>query len=224
MKENVLFIAPHPDDETLGCGGTIFKHKEAGDSINWLLVTEPNSKGEFDKNYIKKKRQEINKVLKFFEFDQTIRLKLNTTKLETYPIADLTKKISNVFNKIQPTIIYVPFPGDAHTDHEVVFKTSLASCKWFRFSGIKCVRAYETLSETNFNVNPLSLNFKPNLYINISQQMEKKLEGISIYKSEIANHPFPRSSDSIKALAKLRGSESGFTFAESFLVIKQTED
>ena len=109
MKENVLFIAPHPDDETLGCGGTIFKHKEAGDSINWLLVTEPNSKGEFDKNYIKKKRQEINKVLKFFEFDQTIRLKLNTTKLETYPIADLTKKISNVFNKIQPTIIYVPF-------------------------------------------------------------------------------------------------------------------
>ena len=73
-------------------------------------------------------------------------------------------------------------------------------------------------------MNPLSLNFKPNLYINISQQMEKKLEGISIYKSEIANHPFPRSSDSIKALAKLRGSESGFTFAESFLVIKQTED
>ena len=107
---------------------------------------------------------------------------------------------------------------------ETIFKTSLASCKWFRFSGIKCVRAYETLSETNFNVNPLSLNFKPNLYINISQQMEKKLEGISIYKSEIANHPFPRSSDSIKALAKLRGSESGFTFAESFLVIKQTED
>ena len=170
------------------------------------------------------RKKEIKKVLKFFQFDQTIRLKLNTTKLETYPIADLTKKISNVLNKIQPTIIYVPFPGDAHTDHEIVFKTSLACCKWFRFSGIKCIKAYETLSETNFNVNPLSQNFKPNLYINISQQMEKKLEGISIYKSEIGNHPFPRSNDSIKALAKMRGSESGFIFAESFLVIKQIKD
>lgn len=222
--EKVLFIAPHPDDETLGCGGTIFKHKEAGDSINWLLISEPKDNSDLPKSLIKQKKEEINNVTRYFKFDNIIRLKLEAAKLESYPLVDLTKKVLKIFHEIKPTIVYLPFPGDAHTDHEVVFKMTLACCKWFRFSGIKSIRAYETVSETNFNFNPIITNFRPNLFINISKQIEKKLSCIAIYKSEISDHPFPRSSESIKSLAKLRGSESGFPYAEAFLIIKQVEN
>lgn len=224
MKDKVIFIAPHPDDETLGCGGTILKHKENGDSINWVIITEPKIDGNFSKDQIKNKKIEIEKISNEIDFAKIFQLKFPSASLENTPIVDLIYAISEVFKKIQPTIIYLPFPGDIHTDHKIVFDSVLASCKWFRFQGIRSIRAYETLSETNFNSNPLKENFRPNFFINISKHLNKKLKIMSLYKSEIREHPFPRSLKSIKALATLRGSESGFLYAESFMLIKHLED
>ncbi len=223
MKEKVIFFAPHPDDETLGCGGTVYKHKENGDSINWVIITEPKIQNGFSEDQIKNKKNEIDKVSNKIGFSKTFQLKFPAANLETIPLQDLIESISNVFKKIKPTIIYLPFPGDIHTDHNIAFNSIMACCKWFRFLGIKSIRAYETLSETNFNTNPLNKSFRPNFYINISDHLKKKLKIMTLYKSEIFSHPFPRSIESIKALATLRGSESGFLYAESFMIIKQLE-
>ena len=106
---------------------------------------------------------------------------------------------------------------DIHTDHYFTTRYFLSCLKWFRQQSVKKILCYETVSETNLNFN-LGV-FKPNYYVDISKNFNKKLQLIKIYRSEIKKHPFPRSIDSVTALNKIRGSESGYKFAESFDLI-----
>ena len=107
-----------------------------------------------------------------------------------------------------------------HTDHRIVFDAVIACTKWFRYPSVKRVLAYETLSETDFSLNTNG-RFYPNYFINISGYLEKKIELMSIYISEIAKFPFPRSYEAIRALATLRGAASGYIAAEAFQLLKE---
>tara|TARA_B100001741_G_C16321191_1_gene490513 strand:+ start:31 stop:702 length:672 start_codon:yes stop_codon:yes gene_type:complete len=222
LKKKILIIAPHADDETLGCGGTILKHKDVGDEVHYLLISElEENKG----NEIKKKSYEIqiSKMIKFYNFKSSNRLKLFASKLDSYSISYVIEKIQNILKKVKPDTIYLPFSGDIHSDHNIVFKASLASAKWFRSPSVKEILLYETISETNLSIDPNEFSFKPNLYKNITKFLNMKLKALDIYKTEIRRHPFPRSKDAIKSLAILRGSEAGFKYAESFILIKKIE-
>ena len=126
--------------------------------------------------------------------------------------------MSIIFREVQPNIIYTPFLNDIHTDHQIISKSVNSCLKKFRNKSLKKALYYEVLSETNLNFSA-DQNFRPNVYINITSFINKKIQAMKIYGSEIKKHPFPRSEDSIKALATLRGSESGFRFAEAFQLI-----
>ena len=119
-----------------------------------------------------------------------------------------------MFKNINPDTIFIPNLTDIHSDHYFVSKACLSLIKWFRYSSIETAYFYETLSETNFNYSLGA--FKPNTYFDISNFMSKKLKILKIFKSEINKHPFPRSVEAVKALATLRGSESGYYYAEAF--------
>ena len=151
------------------------------------------------------------------------RLNLKTSNLDQISKQLFIEKISKVFKKFQPNEIFLPFPGDAHSDHKLTFEASIACTKWFRYKFIKKVLAYETLSETNFNFDPNNKIFNPNLFVDISSKINKKIELMNIYNSEVFDHPFPRSEESIKSLAKLRGSQSGYRAAEAFMILYQRE-
>ena len=217
----VLVIATHPDDETLGCGGTLLKHKDLGDEIHWLIATEIKESEGFNKALIKKRNIEINLVEKHFNFNSVNKLDISTTKVDQTSMEELIKKISHVINNVKPNIIYLPFRGDVHSDHKYLFEAAYSCTKSFRFPFIKKIYMMETLSETEFSLTLPSEYFAPNVFVNISNFINKKIEIMKIYESEIGLHPFPRSEANIEALAMYRGSIAGFKYAESFMLLRE---
>ena len=211
--KNILIIAPHPDDETLGCGGTLLKLRSK--KKNLLIITKLKNKKEYN-SYNKEK--ELEKIKKKLNLKKIIRLEFTATDLNKGNLKDLINQISIQINKIKPDTIFAPHLRDAHSDH---FYTTYALnhiLKNFRYNFIQRCYLYETLSETNFNFANKQ-KFIPNVYFDISKYMNSKLKLLEVYKTEIKKHPFPRSKRAIKSLAILRGSESGFKYAESFNLI-----
>lgn len=216
----VIIITPHPDDETLGCGGTILKHISAGDEVYWLIVTKM-AKKYFPVERIQKRQKEIVQVAEEYGFEKTIQLSYNAAKLDEVPASDLVAGIGNVFKGVEPTIIYVPYRNDIHSDHKIVFDATMSCTKWFRYPSIEKVLVYETLSETDFIMNPDAIGFRPTVFVNISEYLEKKLKIMRLYESEMSPHPFPRSEEAIRALATLRGTVAGVMAAEAFMLVKE---
>lgn len=217
----ILVISPHPDDETLGCGGTILKLREEGNFIYWLIVTGMNDKLGFPKEKILNRQREIKKVTKMYGFDDVFNLNFPTTRLDTIPMVDLISKISDCIRKIRPEVIFMNNKSDIHTDHKITFQAVVSATKSFKANFIKRILMYETISETDV-VSPFIENaFLPNIFVDISHYIEKKLEIISIYKSEIMEYPLPRSLDSMKALARFRGSQIGVEYAEAFMSVRE---
>ncbi len=220
MSEKVLIVAPHPDDETLGCGGTILKHKNKGDDIYWLIVTKMTEASGFTKKEISIRDKEISLVSKKYSFKSKIQFPFETTKLDQYSLNEIINHFDKSILKIKPSIIYMPYYYDVHSDHRIIFQAVMSCTKQFRKKFIKSLRAYETLSETEFGLENSS-SFKPNLFVNIDKYMKKKLSIARLYKSEIKSHPFPRSEKAMLALATLRGSMSNSNYAESFIILKE---
>lgn len=220
MKE-ILVIAPHPDDETLGCAGTLLRHKSEGDRIHWLIMTRMDSSIGFNQEQIANRAEQLRNVSDTYRFDSVNILDFITTRLDTMPIGDIVGGISDIVKRICPHTIYLPYRGDVHTDHKAVFDAATACMKWFRYPSVKRVLVYETLSETEFGINPDANGFRPNVFVDISSYMEKKLHLLTIYSTEIRPFPFPRSIEAIRALATLRGAMSGCAAAEAFMLLKE---
>jgi N-acetylglucosamine malate deacetylase 1 len=221
MKK-ILILSPHQDDETLGCGGTILNHKRLKDKIFCLNFTEMKQNDSYSPKQIKTRITEIKKIKNSYQFEEYINLGFPTRYLDSIPYNNLLGKVTNVINKIRPSIIYIPHGGDIHTDHKIVHSIGLNFTKSFRFKFVDKILAYETISETNFNFSRKNI-FNPNVFIDISRFIKKKISISKIYKSEISKHPHPRSEQAIKSLALLRGSQSGKIFAEAFELIKETQ-
>ena len=216
MKKN-LVIAPHADDETLGCGGTILKLKKDKEEVHCVILTNYNKDSD-SKNY-KRRYKELIKIKKNYKFNSFNIGEFIANTLEKEDKPKIISSLKKIIEIIKPDRIFVPYYNDAHSDHRIIFDCSSPFFKSFRYPYIKEVYIYETVSETNFNYRKKS--FKPNTWINIDKYLLKKIEIMKIYKSEISKHPFPRSEDAIKSLAILRGSEANFEYAEAFMAIKK---
>ncbi len=219
--DKVLIVAVHPDDETLGCGGTLLKHKANGDEIHWLIATDVKESEGFKRELIERREAEIKKVSKMYGFNSTHRLGLSTMRVDEYSMSELIGTISKVIIDVKPSIIYLPFKGDVHSDHRKIFEAAYACTKSFRYPFVKKIYMVETLSETEFAPSTKEDSFIPNVFVDISELMDKKLEIIKVFESEIAEHPFPRSIRNLKALATLRGATAGCEYAESFVLLKE---
>ncbi|ERJ29840.1 PIG-L deacetylase family protein [Campylobacter concisus] len=219
MKNVVLVIAVHPDDETLGCGGTLLKHKASGDEVHWLICTTIDKTN----SYYKTREDELKIVADAYKFNSVNNLRLKTMQVDEYGMSSLIDKISNVINTIKPNIIYLPFKGDVHSDHRKIFEASYSCTKSFRYPFIKKIYMMEILSETEFAPSTKEDSFIPNTFVDISAYFEKKIEIMKIFKSEISMHPFPRSERNLKSLATLRGATAGCEYAESFVLLKEIQ-
>lgn len=215
----IIVVTPHPDDETLGCGGVLLKYKEQNDQIYWLIVTRM---GDLFADAKKNKReQEIKQVAEKYQFERVYQLGFEAATLDQITSSDLIGEISKVFRQVAPNIVYAPYPSDIHSDHKAVFDATMACTKWFRYPTVEKVLAYETLSETDFTINPDANTFRPNVFVNIEAYLDKKIEIMNIYESEISEFPFPRSEKAIRSLAHVRGAASGFEAAEAFMLLKE---
>jgi len=220
MKQ-VLFISVHPDDETLGCGGTILKHRQDGDAVNWLIITSANVDHPygFSEEKIKLRDTEIKQVSIEYGFDKIINLNLPTQLLDEFKFRELVVKIDIAIKEIQPNYIYLINRSDIHSDHRIAFQAVYSCTKNFRKPYIERILMYETLSETEFAPALRENVFLPNVYVDVTDYMDKKMAVMSIYKSEVMQDNLPRSFSAIKALAAYRGSRIGVNYAEAFMLL-----
>jgi len=210
----ILIIAPHPDDEVLGCGGTIKKYTNSGNNVYLCVVTcayIPDWTEEFIENR-KKEIKQANEILGILD--------LPTVKLDTIPQKKLNDLIAQKIDEIKPEILYIPFGEDINKDHQLVFNASMLAVRSRIGHLIKKVLCYEVLSETEWG----SVPFVPNLYVDILDVLENKLKAMSCYESELKDYPHPRSLEAIKVLAQKRGIESGLKLAEAFQIIKEIKN
>ena len=220
LLKKILVIAPHPDDETLGCGGTLLRHISEGDEVYWLICTTISESQGFTKERIEERKKEIELVSNMFGFAGYRQLNFKTTELDQVPRNQLIGGIAGYINEVQPLTLYLPYRNDAHSDHSYVFDSSVACTKSFRYPFVKKVCVYETLSETEFGLRTDDGGFKPNMWVDISSCLDRKIDIMKIYESEIGDHPFPRSFNNIRALANFRGANSMNIAAEAFMMIK----
>ena len=215
-----LVVAPHPDDEVLGVGGTLLRRKQEGATIGWLIMTNINVEAGWNSEKVEQRKNEIAKISEFFRFDAVFELGFAATQLDLFPMGDLVRAVSDTINVFAPTEIFLPHSSDIHSDHRITFEAATSATKWFRCPSIKRILAYETLSETEFGLMP-GQSFKPNVFLNIDDYLEGKLQAMEIYSSEAGVFPFPRSTEAISALANFRGSSSGFKAAEAFELLRE---
>ncbi len=217
-----IVVSPHPDDELLGPGGTLLRRQSEGSNIGWLLVTAIREEDDWGKVRVQEREREIQHIRAGIGIssENFYSLEFPTKKLDQIPSDQLVGAISEVFKTFQPEEIYVPHANDIHSDHRIVFDAVAACSKWFRYPSIKRILAYETLSETDCILQPDDI-FKPNVFIDITGFLEKKIELLSIYQSEWGTFPFPRSEKAVRALAHVRGAQSGYIAAEAFQLMRE---
>lgn len=223
MKK-ILVIAPHPDDETLGCGGTILKNIAQGNEVSWLIMTTIGKELGYNQDQIEKREKEIDSVSKAYGLKNTFRLPHLTSLLDKQDFGILISDVKKIFEEYTPEEIYLPFSGDIHSDHKITFNACVSSSKCFRTPFIKKIYCYETISETDFAIDPVAIKFNPNIFVNITDQINEKIEIMKNYDGEMKSPPFPRSEESIRALATLRGASSNYNSAEAFILLKERID
>jgi LmbE family N-acetylglucosaminyl deacetylase len=218
MKK-VLAIAVHPDDETIGCGGTLLRHILEGDDVYWLIITNMVQGDSYTDEQITIRQEEIKLVSQKYSFTDTFKFDFPTAKINENHFGEIVHKISGLVQNLKPEIIYLPNRSDIHSDHRIIFQAAFSCTKNFRSPFIDRILMMETMSETEFAPATSDNAFIPNVFIDITEQIDKKIEIMNIYKSEVMAGNLPRSINAIMALAAYRGSRIGVNYAESFQLL-----
>lgn len=218
----ILVIAPHPDDEVLGCGGTIKKYTSRRDEVFLCIVTKAYTP-EWSDDFIENRKKEIKCSVKNLGIKKTIFLDFPTVKLDTIPQKELNDSILKCVQKIKPEIVFIPFYGDINKDHKLVSEAAMVAVRPKAGSSIKKVYYYEVLSETEWTKPAQKIEdvFIPNFYEDIVDSLGDKLKAMECYRSELKDYPHPRSLEGIKILAQKRGMEIGIKYGEAFMLLRE---
>lgn len=218
----VLIVAPHADDEILGCGATIAKHINHGDLVKVIIATNA-SKGApdlFSQEEVNIIRDEALLAHKMLGVNETIFLDFPAPSLNTFPEFRISLELSKIFEKYKPSHLYLPHPGDIHQDHKALYRSSLVAARPQGLDKINYIYTYETLSETDWTPRN-EMFFSPNHFVDVTLFFDKKLLAMSCFKSQIKMFPHSRSLEALEALSKLRGSTVGINRAEAFMIERQ---
>ena len=220
---NVLVIAPHPDDEVLGVGGTIAKRANNGDNVYVCVVTKA---GEplFREELVEQGRKECREADHFLGVKETFFLDFPAVRLEEVPRYKLNESLMHAVQKVKPDEVYIPHRGDMQLDHKMIVDAVMVALRPKYEHVIKRIYAYETLSETGWDIPNTVNEFIPTVYEDISDTLEKKLAAMNIFQSQLADFPAARSLGAIEALAKYRGATVNVMAAEAFTLIREIKE
>src|SRR4030042_6908720 len=220
MNKKIMVIAAHPDDEILGAGGTLIKHAQAKDEVFCLILGEGvMSRTGAKKHEIKKLQRQTAEAGKIIGFKKIFFSDFPDNSFDAVPLLKIVKVVEQYLENIKPDIVYTHYENDLNIDHRIAFQAVLTACRPINDNCPREIYAFETLSCSEWQVP--DKKFKPNTYIDIADVVEKKIEALKKYKSEIRLYPHSRSPEGIKILAQYRGLESYLRFAEAMQLIRK---
>jgi N-acetylglucosamine malate deacetylase 1 len=216
-----LVIAPHPDDEVLGAGGTIARLSNAGHAVDVAIVTK-GQPPTYPAGTVAALKDEAKQAHGHLGVHRTHWLDLPAAQLTETPTHEINAAILKMIRDVNPQTLLVPFIGDMHVDHQRIFSSCLVAARPHQALYPKTILAYETLSETNWNAPYVTPAFTPNVYVDIAGTLDRKLEAFRLYTSQVKDPPHERSIESLRTLASYRGATVHRSAAEAFVLIRQT--
>jgi len=224
-KEKYLVVAAHPDDETLGCGATIYNLRKKKKNVRVIFLGEgstcrykPGTSKKLLDRVIKQRKTYSLNALKKLKIKDYFFYDLPCGKFDQVPILKIGKIVEKEILNFKPSVILTHSDTDVHVDHQRTFQAVLQATRPSQNSIVEMFLSFEILSATEKN---FTREFLPNYFVEINKEsLKQKLNAMKCYKSEIAKHPFSRSSTNLKNLAMLRGSQSGNYYAEAFKIIR----
>ncbi len=217
---NILIIAPHMDDEVLGCGGTIARHVENKDKLFVCFIAHRIYSHKFDKKKNETEKSHAIKARKVLGYKESVFFELNDERLDA-AIQDIIIPLEKYVLKIKPGIVYCPFQSDNNQDHRAVFDAARVVLRPVATPFVKKVFMYEVPSSTDQSPHLAENIFLPNYYVDTTKYIDKKIEAFRCYETEKRAYPHPRSEEALKVLAQKRGTEIGFKCAEAFMIIRE---
>lgn len=223
-KKKILIIAAHPDDEILGCGGTIARLVNEGYEAYTLIlgegITSRDEKRNRDKREteIQKLKQHIFKANNLIGVKNIFTFDFPDNRFDSIPLLDIVKKIEQIKKQVKPDIIFTHFKNDLNIDHKKTFEAVLTATRPMKDETVKTIYSFEVLSSTEWNY---PTTFSPNVFFDITKTIDKKIKAMKYYENELRSFPHPRSIETIESNAKTWGSKIGCDFAEAFYIVRE---
>jgi len=225
MKKSVLVVVAHPDDEVLGCGGTIAKLAREGHEIVVAILGEGVSsrydkRAAADEELVERLHEESRHVAKLLEIKDLLMYSFPDNRFDTLPLLDIVKLLEKVINELRPEIVLTHHGGDLNIDHAITHRAVLTASRPTEDHPVREIYAFEVLSSTEWAFGQFRTRFNPNVFVDVSKTIKLKIKAMEIYGSEIRQFPHPRSRQALESLARYRGSTVGLEAAEGFELVR----
>lgn len=216
----VLIVAAHTDDEALGCGGTIARHVAEGDTVYAVFMADGvSSRAQADQEDLENRNAAAERAREILGIQENFYLGLPDNRLDSLPLIEVVQRLEPIIRKLQPNIIYTHHHGDLNVDHRITHQVVLTACRPMPGSRVQAIYAFEVMSSTEW-ATPIAEPFLPNHYVDISDQINTKMDALRAYQLEMRDAPHSRSFEHLSHLAQHRGYTVGVMAAEAFVVVR----
>jgi len=221
---NVLVVAAHPDDEVLGCGGTIGRLAEEGHAVSIGILGEgaTSRDGTDGPAEVEVLRQQSRQAAELLGAKEVMLAGLPDNRFDTVPLLDVVKRIEAWVDQVQPEVVYTHHAGDLNIDHAIAARATLTAARPLPGGVVRELYAYEVPSSTDWSFDRCGAPFRPNTFVDIADTLDTKLEAMAVYTSETRPFPHPRSAEALRANAVRWGGTAGVTAAEAFELVRAT--
>jgi LmbE family N-acetylglucosaminyl deacetylase len=222
---NILVVAAHPDDEVLGCGGTVARLAREGHKVRIAILGEGITarypeRRQADTGLMAALRQASRQVAQLLGSADLVQHELPDNRFDTVPLLEVVKIVENLIRDFAPEVIYTHHGGDLNIDHRIVHQAVLTAARPLPGQMVREIYAFEVSSSTEWAFYGLEPFFRANVLVDISGTLDLKLQALSLYETEARPFPHPRSPEALRALARRWGSVAGCQAAEAFALIR----
>ena len=221
MNKKILIVAAHPDDEVLGCFATVAKLINSGcEAYSLILSGGKTSRGETTSDELHVLKREMVKANHLIGVKKVFCADFPDNSFDSVPILRIVKEIEKIKDLIKPDIIFTRHIGDLNIDHQITHKAVLTATRPMQDESVKVIYSMEIPSSTEWNAFTRETSFIPNVFFNVSDTIDKKVEAMGLYHSELREYPHPRSLRFIKESAQINGARVGIEYSENFMLVR----
>jgi LmbE family N-acetylglucosaminyl deacetylase len=218
----VLAVAAHPDDEVLGCGATLARHADQADVVSVLVLgTGALSREGAATAEVQRLRLQANEAGRILGIHEVSVLDLPDNRFDSWDLLDVVRCVERELRRVDPEVVYTHHPGDLNVDHRRTFEAVITACRPQGPGGPRRILSFEVASSTEWQAPSVAPVFAPNVFVDVTQTLDRKVRALEAYAGEVRGFPHPRSVEALRALASWRGASAGMPAAEAFVLVRE---